>query len=229
MNYDFLLFDADNTLLDYDGAEKFALKSVFEQFSIEFNDNFLTEYQRINLAYWKKYEKGEITKANLQTARFKDLLKLLNFNNDPFEFNHFYIKNLGLCSKIMNGADEICQYFFSQKCGIYIVTNGITQTQHNRLNNSVLSKYIIKTFVSEETGFQKPQKQFFDYVFNHIKNFKKDKTIIIGDSLTSDIQGGINAGIATCWYNPKHEKNNYEAIKPDFIINSFEELKDIVL
>ncbi len=206
MRYHTILFDADGTLLDFKNAEETALKKTFADHGFPFDEQTNHLYQQINHGLWGQFERGEIEKSVISTTRFTRLFQALGIAADGVAFNTEYLYNLGDGSKVLPGAKELCAAL-APHCRLYIVTNGISKTQYRRLGGSVIQPYMSDIFVSEDTGSQKPLKAYFDYVFERIPGLDLKKTVIVGDSLTSDIQGGINAGIDTCWYNPSHAEN----------------------
>jgi YjjG family noncanonical pyrimidine nucleotidase len=225
--YDVFLFDADGTLYDYDKAEGNALKIMFNYCEFDYSENVRSKYREINSQVWRSYEKGEILKAELQTLRFSRLFNDIGVYYDVKTFNEKYLNELGKGAFLIDGALEICQKINSLNKSIYIVTNGILATQKARIQHSQIKDYITDFFVSEFIGFQKPQKQYFDYVFSHIPQVEKDRVLIIGDSLSADIAGGINAGIDSCWFNKSGDINTTE-IRPTYEISKLNELNKLL-
>jgi 2-haloacid dehalogenase len=222
--YDIFLFDADNTLYDYDMAEANALKIMFEYCGFEYSENIRLKYREINSQVWESFEKGTITKDELQTSRFLRLFNDIGVNYDAKIFNEKYLNELGKGAFLIDGALDICKKICSHNKKIYIVTNGILATQKARIEHSLIKEYISDFFVSEFVGYQKPQIQYFDYVFSHIPKIEKEKTLIIGDSISLDIVGGNNAGIDSCWFNRLGEINTTE-IKPTYEINKLTDVE----
>jgi 2-haloacid dehalogenase len=183
-------------------------------------------YERINLGLWGQFEKGLIDRNTVIYTRFGELFKELGIDNDGIAFEDDYQELLGMQHFFMEDALQVVQELFS-KYYLYIVTNGVTATQLRRLKESGVDRYMKKIFVSEETSYQKPMKEYFDYCFQRIDHFKREETIIIGDSLTSDIRGGNNAGIAACWFNPDGLANHTD-IKADYEIHKLKELYQIL-
>lgn len=207
MAYKILLFDADGTLFDFQAAEQLALHHTFEKYHIELTDQIKKRYLDINAQLWQDFEHGLIDKETLVYTRFVKLFHEFHIQEDGVAFEDVYQLELGKGHQLLPDAFHIIQTL-SQKYDLYIVTNGVAQTQHSRLKASGLDYFFKNVFISEEIGYQKPKKEFFDYCFAHINNFQKDKTLMIGDSLSSDMQGGILAGIETCWFNPCHQIND---------------------
>ena len=221
--YDVFLFDADGTLYDYDKAEENALKIMFNYCEFDYSESIRLKYREINSQVWASYEKGEITKAELQTLRFSRLFNDIGVDYDVKTFNEKYLNELGKGSFLIDGALEICKKITSVNKKIYIVTNGILTTQKARIEHSQIKEYVSDFFVSEFIGSQKPHRQYFEYVFSHIPQVEKDRVLIIGDSLSADIAGGNNAGIDSCWFNRSGNINKTE-IKPTYEISKLNEL-----
>ena len=225
--YDVFLFDADGTLFDYDKAEENALKIMFDNCKFNYSENIRSKYRGINSQVWESYEKGEISKTELQTLRFLRLFNDIGVYYDAKIFNEKYLNELGKGSFLIDGALGICKKITSCNKSIYIVTNGILATQKARIEHSKIKEYISDFFVSEFIGFQKPHSQYFEYVFSHIPHIEKDRFLIIGDSLSADIAGGNNAGIDSCWFNKSGDINSTN-ILPTYEINKLNELNKYI-
>lgn len=219
--YEAILLDADGTLFDYDRAESFALEQAFAHFGLSYDgERHLAEYRSINDHLWLEFEQGRISLAALRTERFRRL-----FGNahglDLGLFSATYLDYLACASYLLEQADEVCRYL-SRKYVLAILSNGIKEVQAKRLSLSPLSRYIKYLIVSEDAGFQKPDPRIFSYAFEAIGIEHKHSAIIVGDSLSSDIQGGHNYGIHTCWYNPSGRVSS--GIKPTYEIRHLNEL-----
>lgn len=225
--YKTILFDADGTLLDFDKAERSALQKVFLAQGFSFDDTVYRTYHKINDDLWKQFERGEITKPQLLSTRFATLLKALSLSADPAPFQALYQQALGEGGFTIDGARELLESL-APACRLYLITNGVSKTQHSRMARSGLREYFLELFVSEDTGYQKPLREFFDYVARHIPRYDPKTTLVVGDSLSSDIAGGQNAGLDTCWYNPARAQNT-TALIPTFEIEKLSQLLPIVL
>ncbi|MDN6625679.1 MAG: YjjG family noncanonical pyrimidine nucleotidase [Pisciglobus halotolerans] len=220
--YRFLLFDLDNTLLDFNAAEGEALKELFKEYNIPFTRKVQHAYNTVNKSLWQDYEKGNISRDVVLNTRFSLLFESFGYKVDGSKLESSYRNYLTNSHQLIKGSIELMDYLV-QTYHCYALTNGVAHTQHRRLRDSSLLPYFQGIFVSEEMGFQKPMKEFFDNAFSHIPNFSADKALMIGDSLSSDIQGGINAGVDTCWFNPK-KKVNQTGPLPTYEVSSLDQL-----
>ena len=223
-----ILLDVDGTLLDFKAAEKAAIRSLFKEFSFgACSDEMIARYSEINRRCWEKLERGEIEKSRMLEERFEIFFKEEGLDVSAAEkFNERYQVSLGDTVAYKDDSYDILKSL-QGKYGQYAVSNGTIVAQTKKLKNSGLGDLFDGVFLSEELGAEKPCKEFFDRVFSVIGEDKKDKALIVGDSLSSDISGGINAGIKTCWYNPGGVKNNGE-IKPDYEISDLHEIYKIL-
>lgn len=226
VRYPILLFDADGTLLDFEQTEADALTETFRKFSLPLDGRIRKRYLEINHGLWKAFENGEITKAQVLNTRFAQLFRELNLNG-PTDgtFERCYQDALAYGHALMPDALEVCRNL-SRCHELYIVSNGVSSTQFKRLDESGLRPFMKQVFVSEDVGYQKPMKEYFDYVERHISGFDRKNALMIGDSLASDIRGGMMAGIDTCWYNPGCLAGGGQ-VKPDYEIRDLKELYEI--
>lgn len=232
--YRVVLIDADDTLFDYEKSEKHAMRKVFEDFgffegnSEEKYFSIKEEYKKINSFLWSELEKGNITSKNLRVERFKQLFEKVGLEYDAEKFSQGYLDRLGEGTYLFDGAVELCKYIKS-KYKVAIVTNGIKEVQHSRIENSKISEYIDEIIVSEEVGVSKPNSKIFEYAIKKLgcENLDKSEIIMIGDSQTADIKGGINFGIDTCWVNLLGKDENPE-IKAKYKVDKLSELYEII-
>ncbi len=219
-----VLWDVDGTLLDFEKAEEAGIRSCFKKYNLgECTDEMLEAYKKINLRYWQMLERGETTKSEILVGRFREFFEVYGLDSSVAEaVNAEYQVRLGDTVVFCDKAMEVVQALRGKvlQCA---VTNGTKVAQDRKLVNSGLNKFFDYIFISEEVGVDKPNREFFDEVFNKIGEYPKEEILIVGDSLTSDIQGGVNAGIRTCWYNPKREKNT-GMLKPDYEIRNLDEV-----
>ena len=223
-----ILWDVDATLLNFEKAEEAGIRGCFEKYNLgECTDEMLENYKVINRGYWQAMERGEIEKPVLLVKRFEDFLNAYGLDSSVAAgFNELYQILLGETVVFYENALETVQALKGKvlQCA---VTNGTKVAQDGKLRNSGLDKEFDHVFISEVVGIEKPNKGFFDAVFAEIGEYAKDEVLIVGDSLTSDIQGGVNAGIKTCWFNPKGAENT-SALKPDYEIRDIGEVLEIV-
>lgn len=221
--YTTLLLDVDGTLLDFNAAERYGVCTVMEHFGLTPTQERVERYHQVNLEYWKAFERGEISRDNIFANRYHRFFAEYGMDVESSEAEPLYRSRLNSCAILLPDALEICRYLRS-RYDLYIITNGISETQYRRLRDSGLDEYFTDIFVSEDAGSQKPQKEFFDYCFLRIREKDPSQMLIIGDSLSSDIRGGKNAGIATCWLDDGSQQMATD-LKPDYVIHALEELK----
>ena len=226
MKYSWLLFDADDTLFDFKKAEKVALAETFFQLGYDFEDKYLLEYKKINIKIWQDFEKGEITAQEIKTKRFELLLDKVEINHDSHEFGKKYLDNLGNGTFLIDGAEKLIRDL-STKFKIGLITNGLKKVQRSRLAKSILGPYFEKIIISEEVGVAKPDPEIFRIAFEQMNNPAKSEVLIIGDSLSSDIRGGNNFDIDTCWFNPEGTEAGTE-YGISYEIRSLQELYSVV-
>lgn len=222
-----ILWDVDGTLLDFKYSQRQALKQCCRTAGKTLTDEMIQRYSEINDMYWKKLELGEITKQELLRARFTTWFKEYGMEDVDVEvFRKEYQEGLGNIYAFIDDSLTICKAL-STRVKQYVITNGVTATQKSKLKLSGLAEMMDGLFISEEIGFPKPQKEFFDYCLAHIEEKDKSKILIVGDSISSDIKGGVLAGIPTCWYHSDEIENHTEYI-PDFEINDLHRIYDIL-
>ncbi|MFD0698063.1 YjjG family noncanonical pyrimidine nucleotidase [Paenibacillus sp. GCM10027628] len=225
--YQTLLFDVDDTLLDFRAAENLALRLLFEEQQISLTTEIEAQYKKINQGLWRSFEEGTIDRDEVVNTRFYMLFKEYGQEVDGTLLEKKYRGYLEEGHQHIDGAFELITNL-QNKYDLYIVTNGVSKTQDKRLRDSGLYPLFKGIFVSEDTGFQKPMKEYFDYVFARIPNFSVENGLIIGDSLSADIKGGQLAGLDTCWYNPEMKPNDTDIV-PTYQIQRLDELDRILM
>ena len=201
--YSTLLFDADDTLLDFQRAERTALSRVLADAGLPNDDAILARYHEINASLWRAFEKDEITKEDIKNERYRRLFQEFGMSPavSPREINDRYLVQLGDCGFTLPGVPELCRKLKARGYAMHIITNGVPHTQVSRLEKSGLRACFDEIFVSEDLGAQKPLPAFFDAVLNRIDEKDKQKILVIGDALGSDVQGAANAGLDCLWFN----------------------------
>ena len=218
-----VFLDLDDTILDFQLAEHKAIRRALSDVGIEPSDEVVARYIEINRDCWAALERGELTREVVLTRRFELLFSELGRDISPTETQKKYAAYLGSFHDFLPGGRELLDEF--KKCGkynLYIATNGIFKVQAPRIEASGIAPYFKGIFISEKLGFNKPKKEFFDLCAAQIEGYEPSEAIIVGDSLSSDIQGGINAGILTCHFNPRGIA--YDRITPDYQIKDLSEL-----
>ena len=221
-----VLIDLDDTIFDFHKAEAIGISKTLEQIGIEPSEKNIKRYSEINDSQWKLLEKGVLTREQVLTRRFSLLFEELGVACDPMETRNIYETYLSKGHFLIDGAEDMLKEL-SKNYNLYLVSNGTAKVQHGRLDSSDIQKYFKEIFISQEIGYNKPDVRFFEECFKKIGNIKRDETIIVGDSLSSDIQGGINAGIHTCWFNPKNQENN-TLIKPEMTVRKLGEISQVI-
>lgn len=222
-----ILWDVDNTLLDFDYSCRASLRQCFRSIGKEITEEMIDRYTQINDAYWKRLELGEVTKEQLLNGRFADFFAEYGLKDiDVEHFRKDYQQNLGNIYSFKDDSLTICKSL-QTKFKQYVVTNGVSATQRNKLGLSGFAEVMQGLFISEEIGAPKPSEEFFTYCLEHIEEKDKDKILLVGDSLTSDIKGANTVGIKACWYNPK-EMHRPEGYSIDFEIGDLHQIYDVL-
>lgn len=225
----YLLWDIDATLLNFKKAEYFAMREGFREFNLAIDESEIKNYNLINDKYWKRLEKGEITRETVLHGRFREFFDGLNIGyNDKliYDFNKFYQVELGNNIFFNDNAKETLKAL-EKSYKQYAITNGSIVAQKGKLKKSGLDKIFDGVFISEEMGIDKPNKEFFDIVFENIGSTDTREYLLVGDSLTSDILGANNAGIKNIWYNPEKKEKNLDVIV-NFTIYDLREVVEIL-
>ena len=220
--YDVLLFDIDDTLLSFSKTERMALTKALNKVNVKADEKIIETYHKINIACWEEVEKNIISRQECLTKRFDIFLPLYNIDFPSKDFEDLYRSNLDNYAYLVKDAKYVLNHL-KENFAIYAITNGVKLTQVKRVRKAKLNKYFIKSFISEEIGYNKPSIYFFKAVKDYIKDLSLSKTLIIGDSLTSDIKLGHNNNVDTCWFNLYYQENTKQII-PTYQINELKEL-----
>ena len=221
--FEFLFLDLDDTILDFQKAEHVALSKTLREFGLEPTEDVLKRYNLINKAHWEALERKEMTREQVLVGRFQVLFAEMGIAAEPVTVARTYEHNLGIGHYFLPGAEEAVASLH-KKYKLYLASNGTASVQKGRMTSANLYRFFEEVFVSQELGANKPSLEYFEKCFARIPDFDKSKAIIVGDSLTSDILGGQNAGIATCWVNP-HHKARREDIRVDYEIEALSQLE----
>lgn len=224
--FEFLFLDLDDTILDFQKAEELALGKTLRNFGLEPTEPVLKRYNLINKAHWEALERKELTREQVLVGRFQTLFTEMGITVEPVKVARAYEDNLSIGHFFLPGAEEAVKRL-SRKYKLYLASNGTAKVQAGRLKSANIVRFFEEVFVSQELGANKPSLEYFEKCFARIPGFDKSKAIIVGDSLTSDILGGQNAGIATCWVNP-HHKQGREDIRVDYEIETLSQLEDLL-
>ena len=225
--YEYLLFDIDNTLMDFTAGEKTALFQSMEEMGVPITEADYQRYLEINRAAWARFETGELDSKAVQRVRFEDYAIHLGVPAEQgTALNAHYVENLGQQAILLPGAMEMLETL-SKRYKLAVATNGLTLVQRARLQKSGFLPMLGGVFISQEMGVQKPDKAYYDYIFNSFGDADRAKYLMIGDSLSADIAGGVNAGIDTCWYRPTGAGE--PLIRPTYTVDGFDELLSLLL
>ncbi|NAZ56452.1 HAD superfamily hydrolase [Streptococcus pyogenes] len=227
VHYNFLFFDLDHTLLDFDAAEEVALTKLLEEYQVIDIKAYKDYYKPMNQNLWKQLEGGDTSKADLVNSRFALLFAHFGVTVDGRQLAEGYQKHLKDQGQVYAGAKELLADLTAQGYNLYAATNGIATIQQGRLQASGLAPYFKAIFISEQSGSQKPKKAFYDWMTQQVSHYQPDQALMIGDSLSADVQGGINAGMDTLWYNPKHLLNN-SPVHPTYEVSDYQALLNCI-
>ena len=226
MKYPYLLFDADNTLFDFDAAEKNAHRQVCRKHRLSFTEEGYALYRRCNAQLWQDFDRGLCSKEFLLTERFRRYLSLTGETGDPEAMNRDHLRALGESAVLLPGAEALCRRLAAGH-ELYLVTNAVESVQRARFERSAIRPYFRDVFISEAIGCGKPSPAYFAYVLRAVPGLTAENGLVIGDSITSDIQGANNAGLACCWFNPKGLPRP-DGLRIDYEVRTLEEIADLV-
>ena len=223
---EFLFLDLDDTILDFHKAERLAISRTFRSFGLEPTEQVLERYHVINRQHWERLERGELTRDQVLTGRFQMLFEELGIPAQPQAIAKGYEHNLGLGHYFLPGAKEALDTLRG-KYRLFLASNGTASVQHSRLTSAGLYPYFEEVFVSQALGANKPSRAFFDACAARIPGYDPRKALMVGDSLTSDILGGINAGMKTCWVCPRGTQGRPDIV-PDYRIEALSQLPELL-
>ncbi|MGL5329706.1 MAG: YjjG family noncanonical pyrimidine nucleotidase [Peptostreptococcaceae bacterium] len=227
MKYEVLFFDADDTLFDFKKSENYALNKLMESLDTNLSKEKCIEiYKEINKKIWIEFEQKLITSDHLKVERFRRFADNINLDCNPHNLSNMYVNFLSQASFLYEESEELLSYLH-KKYKIVIITNGLASVQNSRIKNSTVKDYFHDVIISDEIKVAKPDSKIFEYAFNSINHYNKESALMIGDSLSSDIKGGYNFGIDTCWFNCD-KKINRSSINPTYEINSLLQLKNLL-
>ena len=221
----FIFLDLDDTILDFHRSEAVALRKTLQSLNVDPTDEVVARYSAINRAHWQALERKELTREQVLTGRFRQLFHEIGMNVSPSVAQSLYEKNLSESHFFIDGAPRLLMTL-SQKYPLYIASNGTTLVQTSRIASSGIGRYFKGIFLSQQLGADKPQIEFFERATGQIEGYKPEESIILGDSLTSDMQGGIDAGMHTCWFNPHHRERG--DITPEFEISDLAQFETVL-
>lgn len=224
MRYSTIFFDSDDTLLDFRKSEKKAIAEAFERAGLVYNEEIKASYSEINHGLWKALERGELTTDELLVRRFCLLFERYSYDYDPKSFNDLYFYCLSETDFTVEGAREVLKTLYG-RYELDIITNGVGYIQSARLDNADIRKYFRHIFISGEIGANKPSRIFFDHALETVDEKDKSKILVVGDSLTSDIRGAVNAGLDSVYIG---NAENVCEIKPTYVISDIRELLNIL-
>ncbi|MBO5556464.1 MAG: YjjG family noncanonical pyrimidine nucleotidase [Oscillospiraceae bacterium] len=221
-----ILLDIDDTILDFRKAEALALSKTLREMQVEPRPEILSRYSEINLRHWEMLEDGLLTREQVLVQRFEVLYRELGLERSAAETKDRYEQHLSHGHFFMPGAEDLLRNLYG-RYALYIVSNGTGVVQRGRIASAGIADYFEEIFISELIGADKPDKAFFDGCFARIPDLDRNRCLIVGDSLTSDIRGGIRAGIHTCWYNARGRAPR-EDIQPEYEIRELSELPPLL-
>lgn len=227
MTYETLLIDIDNTILNFKAAEEIAFRELLHELKIPYSEELKKHYHKINKKLWIDYENGVIESNVIREQRFARSLEEYKLPYTGIELDQMYRHHIEENNVLMPNALEMLEEVSKNGYKLGIVTNGVASSQYKRLEYAGIKDMFEVIAVSSEVGVAKPHLPFFEAVFKGFDSIDTSKTIILGDSLYADIQGGLNADIATCWYNPYHVENDTD-FKPTYEIHDLLEFLEIV-
>ena len=227
MRYPWILFDADDTIFDFSRSARHAFLQTLDFFKINGRDDYWEVYEYFNKETWAAFERQEITAVELRRIRFERFLDAAGEYRDPLEMNGHYLEELSQTKFLVEGAVELVEELLGENFRLGLITNGLKEVQRPRIAQADMEEYFEVIVVSDEIGVAKPHTGFFEHAFGEMGQPEKSEVLVVGDSLQSDIQGGNNFGVDTCWFNPK-KSANLTSHQPTFQIEKLAELKNFL-
>lgn len=224
--YTWLLFDADGTLFDFQGAEDIALTTTPLKMGLAMPDDYASVYHRINASLWRDFEAGSLSAQEVRTRRFQRLFETLNIHEDSQRFSEAFLRELVNATTFLSGARQLLSQL-KQRFNLALLTNGFADVQRARIKRLEIVNLFDPVIISEEVGVAKPNPAIFDIALAGMGHPGRDGVLMLGDSLSSDIQGGVNAGIDTCWFNPASNINNTD-VAPTYEIQNLGDLPSLL-
>ena len=221
-----VLLDLDDTIFDFHRAEAAALTGMLTELEITPTEEVISLYSEINDRHWKMLELGTLTRDEVLTGRFESLFSEMGVRADAKRARELYEWRLGECHYFIDGAEKLLDSLYGE-FDLYLASNGTDSVQTRRIAGAGIEKYFKDIFISQRLGADKPSAEYFERCFARIADFDRARTVIVGDSLSSDIKGGRNAGIKTVWYNPCNK--GCGDITPDYEIKKLSELKELLM
>lgn len=228
MQFEWILFDADNTIFDFHASSEIAFHKSFAKHGIDSDDALYDVFRKLNAIAWKAFDENKMTHEEIKEFRFSELFREVGIKGmDALEFNALYFRMLVENIRYEKGAKELLAQIKGQ-CKMAIITNGMKEVQRPRLENSEIHSYFDRVFVSGEIGYSKPNSAFFDHVYQSLGETAREKVLVVGDNIYADIKGGADFGFKTVWYNPHHLENK-NGVVPDYEIDALSALKKIII
>lgn len=227
MKYPIVFFDLDDTLFDFKKGAKLSLLNTLRTFKLPTEQAYLDLYKQINHEVWQSFEKREISAEQLRPLRFERFLDAIKEVRDPIEMSGFFLNKLSNSDYLLEGAKPLVEGLIEKGHRLALVTNGLKEVQRPRISKAAMGGYFETIVVSDEIGIAKPHEGFFDHAFSEMGKPEKQEVLMVGDSLSSDIQGGNKYGISTCWFNP-YESTNNGPHQPKYQISKLKNLMEIV-
>jgi putative hydrolase of the HAD superfamily len=227
MKYSWILFDADDTIFDFNRSAKASFLKTLSDFGIESREDYYLLYKQLNEATWLAFERNEITAEELRRIRFEKFLNAIEINQDPLKVNAHYLSVLAANPMLIEGALELLLLLRKNQVKLGLITNGLKEVQRKRIKYAALERLFDVIVVSDEIGVSKPDEGFFAHAFHEMEHPPKKTVLVVGDSLLSDIKGGENFGLDTCWYNPGRKQNTTTHI-PTYEVAQLEEIPSLV-